>query len=419
VVRAAVLSGIGLRFPAGCARAGLEFSPIVSVHAPAGRNARASGTIWFELRPLAAKLQQLVDRIDPQAGRYRMLFESSPLPMWVVDDETLQFLAVNDAALKVYGYGRDEFLRMNASDLRRSDERRDFLRNEPGGTVYRGLYRHRRKNGDPLDIDGVGHLVRWRGRRARLVVINDISERLRTQQALEQVNRELELSHERLRALSRRLLEVQEEERGRLARDLHDDIGQALTALKIQIESLQLAADPSLRDRIAEGVETVQHTLERVRQLSLNLRPSQLDDLGLAAALRSHLDRQCRVAGLAAHFDAEDAPNDIDPDTETACFRVAQEAITNVLRHARAHNLWVRLYKAIDRLALSVRDDGGGFDLDAVRSRAASGASLGLVSMEERIALAAGSLELRSAPGQGTVLVAMFPLSRVKNEAAA
>jgi len=163
----------------------------------------------------------------------------------------------------------------------------------------------------------------------------------------------------------------------------------------------------------------VQHTLERVRQLSLNLRPSQLDDLGLAAALRSHLDRQCRVAGLAAHFDAEDAPNDIDPDTETACFRVAQEAITNVLRHARAHNLWVRLYKAIDRLALSVRDDGGGFDLDAVRSRAASGASLGLVSMEERIALAAGSLELRSAPGQGTVLVAMFPLSRVKNEAAA
>src|SRR5829696_2019698 len=131
------------------------------------------------LRPLAARLQQLVDRIDPQAGRYRMLFESSPLPMWVVDDETLRFLAVNDAALRVYGYTRQEFLAMSASDLRRSDERRDFLRNEPGepgGTVYRGLYRHRRKNGDPLDIDGVGHLVSWRGRQARLVVINDISE---------------------------------------------------------------------------------------------------------------------------------------------------------------------------------------------------------------------------------------------------
>lgn len=340
--------------------------------------------------------------------------------MWVVDDETLNFLAVNDAALKVYGYSREEFLQMNASDLRRSDERRDFLRNEPGGTVYRGLYRHRRKNGEPLDIDGVGHLVSWRGTRARLVVINDISERLRTQQALERVNRELEVSHERLRALSRRLLEIQEEERGRLARDLHDDIGQALTALKIQIESMLLAADPALRPRIAEGVETVQLTLERVRQLSLSLRPSQLDDLGLAAALRSHLDRQCRVAGLAAHFDGEDAPHDLEPDTETACFRVGQEAITNVLRHARARNVWVRLYSAAgDRLALSIRDDGHGFDLDAVKSRAASGASLGLVSMEERIALASGTLELRSAPGQGTVLVATFPRSRAKDEAAA
>ena len=371
------------------------------------------------LRVLAARLQQLVDRIDPQAGRYRMLFESSPLPMWVLDDETLRFVAVNDAALRLYGYSREEFLGMSAADLRRADDRRDFLRNEPGGSVYRGVFRHARKNGEPLDIDGVGHLVDWRGRRARLVVINDITERLRTQQALERVNHELELSHERLRALSRRLLEVQEEERGRLARDLHDDIGQVLTALKIQLESLQRAGDPALRVRIAEGVETVQHTLERVRQLSLSLRPPQLDDLGLAAALRSHLDRQAGVAGLAPHFDAAEAPQDIEPDTETACFRVAQEAINNVLRHARAHNLWVRLFVAGGRLALSVRDDGRGFDLDGVRRRAASGASLGLVGMEERIALAGGSFELRAAPGQGTVLLATFPLQRQGSEQAA
>jgi len=366
----------------------------------------------FDLRFFAAKLQQLVDRIDPQAGRYRMLFESSPLPMWVLDDESKRFLAVNDAALHLYGYGRDEFLAMNAADLRRPDERREFLRNEPGGNVYRGLFRHARKNGQPLDIDGVGHLVGWRGRRARLVVINDITERLRTQEALERVNKEVELSHERLRALSRRLLEVQEEERGRLARDLHDDIGQALTALKIQLESLQLAADPVLHRRVAEGVETVQHTLERVRHLSLSLRPPQLDDLGLVPALRSHLDRQAGVAGLAPHFDAAEAPQDIEPDTETACFRVAQEAITNVVRHAQARNLWLRLFTAAGRLALSVRDDGRGFDLDAARGRAASGASLGLVGMEERIALVGGSLELRAVPGQGTVVLATFPLER-------
>ena len=356
------------------------------------------------LRFVAAALQRLVDKIDPQAGRYRMLFESSPLPMWVLDAETLRFLAVNDAAVRLYGYSRTEFLAMAAADVPQTQERgrfAEFLRRE-SGAVNRAAFRHLKKNGDPVHIDGVGHLVSWRGRPARLVVINDITERLRTQDALERLNRELERSHERLRALSRRLLEVQEEERRSLARDLHDDIGQALTALKIQLES---------RARTDECVETVRHTLERVRQLSLSLRPSQLDDLGLAAALRSHLDRQAGVAGLAAHFDAREAPQDMAPETETACFRVAQEAINNVLRHAHARNLWLRLFTAGGRLALSVRDDGCGFDIDAVRRRASAEASLGLMGMEERIALAAGSLELRSAPGQGTVLLATFPLS--------
>jgi signal transduction histidine kinase len=339
-------------------------------------------------RLLAAKLQQLVDRIDPQAGRYRMLFETSPLPMWVIDDETLGFLAVNDAAVRLYGYTREEFLAMRAEG---------FLPRVRAGNVFRGVFRHPRKSGVPLDVDAVGHLVGWRGRPARLVVINDISDRLRAQAAL--------------RGLSRRLLEIQEEERARLARDLHDDIGQALTALKIQVESLRAAPDVSHRvaHRVEECVDTIQSTLERVRQLSLSLRPPQLDDLGLAAALRSHLDRQARVAGLASHFDATGAPHAVAPDTETACFRVAQEAITNVLRHARARNLWVRLFEDDGRLALSVRDDGGGFDVAAVRG-------LGLAGMEERTALVGGSLELHAAPGEGTIVLAKFPPAPTETE---
>ena len=374
------------------------------------------------LRLAAALLQRLVDKIDPHEGRYRMLFERSPLPMWVVDMETLRFLAVNDAALRLYQYSREEFLAMTAADIRPPGDHvafRDFLRRE-AGEVHHGVFRHLKKSGEPIDIDGVGHLVAWRGRPARLVQINDITERLRTQQTLESLNRELELSHERLRALSRRLFEVQEEERRRLARDLHDDVGQALTALKIQLESLaRTGGEVAVRSRVDECVDTVQHTLERVRQLSLSLRPSQLDDLGLAAALRSHLDRQARVAGLQAHFETEDAPQALAPEIETACFRVAQEAINNVLRHARARNLWLRLSTAGGRLAISVRDDGRGFDLDAVRQRAADGASLGLVGMEERMALAGGSFELRSAPGQGTIVLATFPLATAGKERAA
>jgi PAS domain S-box-containing protein len=374
------------------------------------------------LRKLAALLQRLVDKIDPHEGRYRMLFERSPLPMWVVDTETLRFLAVNDAALRLYEYSREEFLAMTADDIQRPEDHapfREFLRREAGAVHY-GAFRHLKKTGEPIDIDGVGHLVGWRGRPARLVQINDITERLRTQQTLERLNRELELSHERLRALSRRLFEVQEEERRRLARDLHDDVGQALTALKIQLESLARTGvgEPGARPRVDECVDTVQHTLERVRHLSISLRPPQLDDLGLAAALRSHLDRQARVAGLQAHFEAGDAPQEIAPDTETACFRVAQEAVNNVVRHARARNLWLRLFTAGGRLAISVRDDGRGFDLEAVRERSAGGGSLGLLGMEERMALAGGSFELRSAPGQGTILLATFPLAAPARERA-
>jgi signal transduction histidine kinase len=221
--------------------------------------------------------------------------------------------------------------------------------------------------------------------------------------------RALELSQERLRALSRRLLEVQEEERARLARDLHDDIGQVLTALKIRLESLA-RSDPAAGVRLVECIETTQNALERVRQLSLSLRPAQLDDLGLEAALRSHVQRQAHVGAINGHFEVAGAPRDVPPEIETACFRVAQEAITNVLRHARAGNLWVRLAAAEGQLALSVRDDGAGFDLDSARRRVAAGASLGLVGMEERIAQAGGSLEVRTAPGQGTLLLATFAL---------
>jgi signal transduction histidine kinase len=313
--------------------------------------------------------------------------------------------------VRLYGHGRAAFLGMSADELRVPDEGepfRQFVR-RASGAVIRGTFRHLKNGGEPMDIDAVGHLVMWRGRAARLVVLNDITERRRTQ-------RELEVSEERLRALSRRLLGVQEGERGRLARDLHDDVGQALTALKIQLESLARGAGP-IADRVQECVDTTRHTLERVRQLSLSLRPLQLDDLGLVAALRSHLDRQASIGALTPHFDAAEAPQRVAPEVETACFRVAQEAITNVLRHAGARHLWLRLFTADGRLALSVRDDGKGFDLEAARRRGDAGASLGLVGMEERAALAGGSLELRSAPGQGTVLMATFALHPAEKEA--
>lgn len=146
------------------------------------------------LRFLAAALQRLVDLMDPHEGRYRMLFEHSPLPMWVADLQTLRFLSVNEAALELYGYTREEFLAMTANDVRPQEDAEAFgafLRSE-SGEVVRGVFRNRKRSGGAIDIEGVGHLVTWRGRAARLVLINDITERKRTQEELERLNRELE-----------------------------------------------------------------------------------------------------------------------------------------------------------------------------------------------------------------------------------
>ncbi|HKN47430.1 MAG TPA: GAF domain-containing protein, partial [Candidatus Polarisedimenticolia bacterium] len=215
-------------------------------------------------------------------------------------------------------------------------------------------------------------------------------------------------ARERQKALSHRLLTAHEEERRRLAIELHDELGQVLTAVKINLASLPrrpgAAATPAhLKDTIA----SVDQAMERVRDLALDLRPSVLDDLGLPAALRWYVDRFARTAHVEAHLSIDAVPH-LGADLETVCFRVAQEALTNVARHARARHVWVDLHLLPLGLELSVRDDGSGFDTAAARDHAVGGASMGLLGMQERVALVGGAFEVRSAPGGGTEVRARF-----------
>lgn len=250
-----------------------------------------------------------------------------------------------------------------------------------------------------------------KGSLARLApAVQRALEERRIRQLNEDATHALAFSERRLRLLSRHLIQLQEAERRHLARELHDDIGQGLTALKINLEALARGRDErELPARVAEAVETTRHALERIRALTLNLRPLQLDDLGLAAAVRSHLDREATLAGLAPAFEARDIPRSLPQELEIACFRVFQEALNNVAKHAQASAVWVRLFLSGDSLVLSVRDDGAGFDVAAAREQAGAGASLGMVSMEERVALAGGTLEIRSRPGHGSTVLAVFP----------
>jgi signal transduction histidine kinase len=216
---------------------------------------------------------------------------------------------------------------------------------------------------------------------------------------------------QKLQVLSQRLVEVQESERRQISRELHDEIGQALTAAQLNIQAaLQSTQDTTLAPRLQASAEMIEQVLEQVHELSLNLRPSMLDDLGLEPAVRYFTNRQAALTGLEVEFQADPLERRLDPAIQTECFRVAQEALTNVVRHAQARKVAVRLSRQNGHLHLFVRDDGIGFDVAARRNEAVVGASLGLLSMEERAALAGGGLEFHSAPGKGTEVHAWFPL---------
>jgi signal transduction histidine kinase len=221
---------------------------------------------------------------------------------------------------------------------------------------------------------------------------------------------QLAKSGERLEALSRRLLEVQEAEQRRLARELHDEMGAALSAVKMEIQALGRRPElaPATRD-LDRTVTAVDGLLQRVRQVSLDLRPSLLDDYGLEPALRWYVDRQSQRSRVDIRIVSDVGDLRLPTGVETACYRVAQAGITNALRHAAASRITVELHLAGDDLKLIVRDDGAGFDVAAARNRARRGESLGLLAMEERAGLVGGTLEIESVPGHGTELRASFP----------
>jgi len=235
------------------------------------------------------------------------------------------------------------------------------------------------------------------GRPLRVFGTNaDITERKRAEDELARRTQQLE-------ALSRRLIQAQEAERRAVARELHDDFGQVLTALRLNLQRTG-------RDD-AESIALVDGAISRMRELAQDLRPPLLDEYGLEASLRWYVEREAKRAGLACRLALAPLAQRPPAAVETTCFRVAQEALTNVIRHAQAHVVDVELSQANGTLQLVVRDDGRAFDVPAARMHAAHGGSQGLLSMQERVTLAGGDLEIDSAAGRGTSVRARLPLT--------
>lgn len=218
----------------------------------------------------------------------------------------------------------------------------------------------------------------------------------------------LVLAEQRLRWLSRKLVRAQEEERRSLSRELHDQIGQMLTGIRMvfgNLEQVRTAPEQDFKSQLAEGKLLAEQTLQMVRNLALGLRPSMLDDLGLQPALEWQAREYSRRSGTLVEFKTDGSLENVSDDVATCAYRVVQESLTNCARHSKAKTVRIDLHGGLTELSLTVRDDGVGFDPTYI-----SGRGLGLVGIQERVHELGGTVTVDSQPDKGTVLKAVIPL---------
>jgi two-component system sensor histidine kinase UhpB len=369
------------------------------------------GVVGITVVPLllliVALLTTLADRVQKQRALLDELFEQAPQAVALMSADN-RVVRVNREFTLLFGYTKEETIGRALGDLIIPDEARDedqrFADMVARGRRVEAEGVRLSKHGKRLDVAILRVPVAVPGGQIESYAIyRDIVERKRAEETLR-------TSAGLLQVLSRRLIEVQEEERRHLALELHDEIGQILVLIGMNLQTIQRHCGADVQSRLQETIGIVDRAIDLVRTLALDLRPPILDDLGLVAALRWLVDHQARSANLIEHLDIQTSGSPLPANLATACFRVAQAALTNAAKHARARHVWVELRQGESELVLTVRDDGVGFDPREARRRATRGESLGLLGIQERVEMLGGQVAIESEPGRGTIVRARFPL---------
>lgn len=344
--------------------------------------------------------------------RYRELFENAKDATFV-HDLWGRYTSVNRAAERLLGYARAEILGKEVIHFfppEQMEHIRECARKlvDEGETAYESEVVT--KEGRRVAVDIESHLVFENGVPIGVQgTARDITERKAAEE-------KLKANSEQLRALSARLQSVREEEATRIAREIHDELGSALTRLKWDLELLskeriktQERVDrENSGQRIDEMIQLVDATVDTVRRISSELRPSILDDLGLAAALRWHTEQFQHRTGIVTACDCFVENLGLNQAQSTAVFRIFEEALTNVMRHAGAMKVDVRLEKDKGDLVLTIRDNGRGI----TEAEQLDPSSLGLLGMRERVSLIGGEISIAGIAGEGTLVTVRLPISR-------
>ena len=271
-----------------------------------------------------------------------------------------------------------------------------------------------------LGSDEVGHLGRAleRMRAALQQSLDDVARgRDQLEQRIQQRTAEIEKLYEELKQrdqlrarLLQKLIRAQEEERRRIARELHDETSQVIGALALGLDTaVATLPEGASRDRLLEARALALRTLDGIHRLSFDLRPSVLDDLGLFHAIEWYAERDLKRRGIAVRCESDEQEERLAPEIETALFRAVQEAITNIVKHAHAETVLIQCATTPEAVTIEIEDDGRGFDPAAISETAANGRGLGLAGIRERMEILGGNAMIDSAPGRGTRLVLTVP----------
>jgi PAS domain S-box-containing protein len=348
-----------------------------------------------ELEERIAERKRAEVALRESEERYRELFENARDAIYVHDLEG-NYIRVNRAAESLSGYRREEIVGHNFVD---------FISTEQLGFGRKIFYAKLAEQGETsFEVEVIAKDGRHVPVEVRSRAIYENGVMVGVQGTARDIT-ERKLAQDALQRFSRQLIEAQEDERRRISRELHDQIGQILTAIKINLHSAQQdhhAAE--IHGYVKDNIEAVDEALRLVRDLSVELRPPVLDDFGLVTALCWYVDSYSKRSWLEVDvvIDLLDHNQRFSREVETACFRIAQEALTNIVRHAQASQVVLQLVKTGSVLLLSIRDDGVGFDPASLRKRTPRAATLGFISMQERAHAAGGAIEIVSARSRGT-----------------
>jgi PAS domain S-box-containing protein len=348
------------------------------------------------------------EALRDSAERYQRLVELVPDAIWIEREGRIAFvnraclqLLNADSVAQLLGRSPLDFIHPDFHAVALS--RRERLLIDP----QRNVYMEKKivpLRGEPKDVEIAETSFHDEGGTALLAVMRDIGARKAS-------DRELRESRDRLRQLSAAAQAAREEEQTRIARELHDELGQALTALKMDVAAIVGELQPdqvTSINRANDMARLLESTVASVRRIATQLRPLMLDDLGLLPTIGWLVNDFSKRTGIAVALSLPDPETDIDPQLSTVIFRVLQESLTNVARHADATQVKITLTCSSAEIRLSVSDNGRGFDGSEVRSAK----TFGLLGMRERAGMTGGMLTVDSAPGSGTSIDMVIPLQR-------